>query len=171
MSEGPINFGKPLAILVLLGCIGGGYYAHKNWPYTYEVIDGQSYWSVKFPNSWEAFPAQDPNNASRVNFRGPMTEEAWGTGWAMTAAHGTITWPEMVVGNVGGTCTNVDMEVNIDQKKSLTYEYEDNQTRYVGAAVERGDVLVYVNIGVDKANFELFKEKMYKVVKSVKCHR
>ena len=54
MAEGPVNFGKPVGILVLLGCIGGGVYAYMNWPAVYEQREGpHSYWSVSWPHDWE----------------------------------------------------------------------------------------------------------------------
>ena len=48
---------------------------------------------------------------------------------------------------------------------------EDNVTRFIGCAVDRGDVLVYVSIGCPKANFEQFRPKLEKCIMSVRCVR
>ena len=172
MSEGPVNFGKPVGILVLLGCIGGGYYAYTHWPATYEQREGpNSYWSVAWPNGWETKSASDPENNTRVVSNGPLTEEIQGTGWGVAMVHGSLVWPTMVVEKIGTTPDKIISDQLIDNKQCVIYEYEDNVTRFMGCAVERGDVLVYVNIGCPKANFEQMRLIFEKVIKSVRCVR
>jgi hypothetical protein len=172
MSEGPVNFGKPVGILVLLGCIGGGVYAYMNWPAVYEQRESvNSYWSVSWPHGWETRPAGDPENGTRVMSSGPLTEDLMGQGWAIAIMHGTITWPTMVLEKVGLTPDKVIEDQLIDNKKCIIYEYEDNVTRFMGCAVDRTDVLVYVHIGCPKANFEQMRSKFEKVIKSVRCVR
>ena len=172
MAEGPVNFGKPIGILVLLGCIGGGIYAYFNWPSVYEQHEtSNTYWSVNWPHGWETKPAGDPENGTRVLSSGPLSEEVPGNGWAMAILHGTLVWPTMVVEKSGTTPDKVIEDQLIDNKRCIIYEYEDNVTRYMGCGVDRGDVLVYVNIGCNKANFEQFRPKFEKVIKSVRCVR
>ncbi|HVE42485.1 MAG TPA: hypothetical protein VNM14_21565 [Planctomycetota bacterium] len=172
MAEGPVNFGKPVGILVLLGCIGGGAYLYMNRPSVYEQREGpNSYWTVNWPHDWETRPAGDPENATRVLSSGPLSEEVMGQGWAIAIVHGTITWPTMVVEKIGTTPDKIIEDKFIDNKKCVIYEYEDNVTRFMGCAVERGDVLVYVNIGCPKANFEQFRPKLEKCIMSVRCVR
>jgi len=171
--EGPISFGKPLFFLVLIGCIGGGIYAYFHWPSVYEVVDGQSYWKVNWPHEWQWAPDGNPDQPDRMRAFGPLPEEKSGVGWSMTLPHGQLIWPDMVVAKIGGTPDLVLHDgVHIDNKKALIYEYEDNQTRFVGCAVERGDVLIYVNVGCNKADFAQFRGSLFeKVIQSVRCSR
>jgi len=172
MSEGPINFGKPVGLLVLLGCIGGGAYTYMNWPSVYEQRESvNSYWSVNWPHGWETRSANNTENGTNVMSSGPLTEEVMGQGWAIAHVHGTLTWPTMVVEKLGFTPDKITEDKLIDNKKCIIYEYEDNTTRFMGCAVDRGDILVYVNIGCPKANFEQFRTKFEKVMMSVRCVR
>src|SRR5438132_10741396 len=93
MSEGPVSIGKPLMWLVILGCVGGGYYAWTHMPVTYEGPG----WSVKMPHGWEAGPANDPADATKVSGHGPLPkdaagEEQSGVLWAKVVYHGTVDW-------------------------------------------------------------------------------
>ena len=157
---------------MLLGCIGGGVYAYMNWPAVYEQREGpNSFWSVNWPHGWETRPAGDPDNGTRILSSGPLTDEILGTGWGMAVMHGTLVWPSMVVEKLGTTPDKVIEDKLIDNKRCIIYEYEDNVTRFMGCAVERGDVLVYVNIGCPKGNFEQLRQKLEKVIMSVRCVR
>ena len=74
---------------------------------------------------------------------------------------------------LGGTPDVVvyDPTYTIDNKKALRFEYEDNETRYLGCAIERGDVLIYVAIGCQKARFSEFYAKFEKCIMGVTCNR
>lgn len=170
MSEGPVNFGKPLFFLVLAACIGGGVYMWMHWPVTYESKDGASYYSIDFPHAWTASPNTDPGMPTKVVASGPLPEETQGVGWTLLVYHGTLDWPGLVVRNIPGT-PDVQAEADIDHKKSMTFEYQDNDVRYIGGAVDRGDALVMVAIGTSKANFEQNRLLFEKVIKSIKCSR
>lgn len=166
MSEGPVSFGKPLFFLVVIGCAGGGYYAYTHWPAGYE---GNG-WSVSWPHAWETRPHTDPNTPTKVVSQGPLLEEFQGGGWAMVFFHGAMVWPDMVLAQIGATADKKE-ETTIDNKRALIYEYEDNNVRFMGCAVERGDALIYVNIGCIKTRFEEFRPLFEKTVRSVKCAR
>jgi hypothetical protein len=166
MSEGPVSFGKPVFFLVVLGCAGGGYYAYTHWPAGYEG----SGWSVSWPHAWETRLLNDPENPTKVASSGPLSEDVQGGGWAMVFYHGALVWPDMILSHIGGTADKKE-EILIDNKRTLIYEYEDNAIRYMGVAVERGDALIYVNIGCTKANFEQFRPIFEKTMKSVRCSR
>ena len=175
--EGPLNFGKPLLYLTVIGCIGGGIYAYFNWPAVYEDIEGNSWWKVNLPHDWVVAPDTDPAHAGYMKANGPLPKygaemDKFGVGWIKKVPHGTLIWPDMVVANIPGTPDVVEHDgVNIDYKKALFFEYQDNDTRYMGCAVERGDVLIYVAIGCPKAEFEQNRSLFRKVVESVKCSR
>ena len=88
MAEGPVNFGKPLLILVIAGCVGGGYWAYKNWPSHYE---GNG-WGVDYPNKWEFTPSTDPATPGKVLANGALKleEHGNGVGWIMLHYHGAL---------------------------------------------------------------------------------
>lgn len=168
MSEGPISFGKPLLFLVIIGCAGGGFYAWKNWPSTYDSGAG---WSIAMPHDWTAQSANDPTNPSKVHGSGPLPEEQQGVCWAMMVYHGTLAWPEMVVKNLP-IPPDKSFDDEIDHKKTLFYEYEDLQnTRWMGCAVERGDALIYYAIGCPKGVFEQNRAIFEKSIKGTRCQR
>ena len=171
--EGPLNFGKPLFFLVLIGCIGGGIYAYLNWPAVYESRDAVSYWTVKWPHDWQTVPGNDDSQPSLVKSSGPLIRDEFnGVGWAKTEPHGTLIWPDMVVAKIVGTPDKVEHDgFTIDNKRALKFEYEDNENRFLGCAVERGDVLVYVAIGCKKDRFAEFYSKFEKVIMGVQCSR
>jgi len=171
MSEGPVSFGKPLMWIVILGCAGGGYYAFTHWPVTYEG----SGWSVKMPHGWEATPANDPSDATKINGTGPLPkspagEEQTGVLWGKVAYHGALDWNSFVEKNVPGTI-DWSADEDIDYKKTRLFMYEDQTTRYIGIGVERGDAMVFVAIGTNKTNFPMQKAFLENVVRSVRCQR
>ena len=170
MSEGPVSFGKPVLILAVLGCIGGGYYAVTHWPSTYEGTDGGSTWSARFPHAWEINPANDPTNPTKVFAKGPLLNEAPGVGWGMLMRHGTLDWPNFVINNLPAT-PDVGLDDEIDHKKAWKFEYEDKESRFMGAAVQRGDAVVFCAIGCTKANFQENRETFEKFVRSIRCAR
>ncbi|MBI3857742.1 MAG: hypothetical protein HY293_18835, partial [Planctomycetes bacterium] len=153
MSEGPVNFGKPLFFLVVIACGGGGYYAYSHWPVHYE---GNG-WEVDFPHGWTPQPFNDPNSPGKIVAQGPLMDETQGQGaaWATINFHGTIAWPEGVAKFVPGTIEKQD-DTEIAHKKALIFEYEDapNNIRYLCSAVERIDALVVTAIGCNKTYFE-----------------
>jgi hypothetical protein len=172
--EGPINFGKPVLYLVIAGCIGGGTYAYLNWPSVYEQVQGNSMWTVRWPHGWETTPDPGPEgNPSRVKSSGPLIKDEFsGLGWGKTEPHGQLIWPDMVVAKIGGTPDKVEWDgFLIDNKRALRFEYEDNENRYLGCAIERGDVLIYVAIGCQKARFSEFYSKFEKCIMGVTCTR
>ncbi|MBV8880698.1 MAG: hypothetical protein JO332_12075, partial [Planctomycetaceae bacterium] len=139
MSEGPVNFGKPLLWLVILGCAGGGYYASTHWPATYEGAG----WSVKMPHGWTAGPANDPADATKISGSGPLPklpsgEEQSGICWAKTIYHGALDWQLLMRTHVPGT-PDWTQEQDVDYKKAQLFMYEDQTTRFYGIAVDRGD--------------------------------
>lgn len=170
MSEGPVNFGKPLLVLVVIGCIGGGYYAFTHWPSTYEGKDGGSTWSVNFPHNWESRLVADATYPTRISSQGPLLNEVPGVAWGVVIPHGTLDWPNFVIRNLPGT-PDKSFDDEIDHKKCLIYEYEDNAVRYIGGAVQRGDAVIFCAIGCAKANFEENRETLTKVVRSIRCQR
>lgn len=171
MSEGPVSFGKPLMWIVILGCAGGGYYAYKNWPVTYEGAG----WSVKLPNGWEAGPANDPADPTKVVGRGPLKktpagEEQEGVMWARVVFHGTLDWASFMRHNLPGTA-DWSEDLDLDYKKAQLYMYEDKDLRYYGVAVDRGDAMIFVAMGCNKTNFPIHKDALEKVARSVRCQR
>jgi hypothetical protein len=171
MSEGPTNFGKPLMWLAIVGCIGGGYYAFTHWPATYE---GAGY-SVAFPHAWEAGPANDPADGTKIAAKGPLPklpsgEEQSGVGWCKLVYHGTLDMNSFMAQHTPGTADWTE-DLDVDYKKAQLFMYEDNETRYYGVGVDRGDAVVFCAIGCLKANFPLNKPIFEKVVKSLKCQR
>ena len=88
----------------------------------------------------------------------------------MVKFHGVVLWPEMVV-----VCTGVKpdtwKETTIDQKRALSFEYEEQKYRFMGCAVDRGDALIFVAIGCPKESFDQFKETFKTVISSVRCAR
>jgi hypothetical protein len=171
MSEGPVNFGKPMMWLVILGCAGGGYYAATHWPATYE---GAGY-SIKMPHGWEASPANDPSDPTKINGAGPLPkaptgEEQQGVIWMKTVYHGTLDWTMYQQNHIPGTCSWTE-DVDIDYKKSRLFEYEDQNTRFYGAMVDRGDALIIAAIGTNKTYYPMQKEVFDKVIRSIRCQR
>lgn len=171
MSEGPVNFGKPLMYLVILGCAGGGYYAKTHWPSTYEG-DG---WSVRMPHDWTATSANDPADVTKFVGTGPLPktpsgEEQTGVIWMKLKYHGTLDWNMYMQSQVPGT-PDWTGEDDIDYKKSRQFMYEDNDVRYYGALVDRGDALVCVAIGTNKLNFPFQKPIFENVIRSIRCQR
>lgn len=171
MSEGPVSFGKPLMWLVILGCAGGGYYAYKHWPVEYEGPG----WSVKMPNGWSAAPANDPSDATKVTGSGPLPktpagEEQTGIMWAKVVYHGALDWDNFMRAHLPGTPDWTE-DVDIDYKKSRLFMYEDKDLRYYGAAVERGDAMIFYAMGCNKTNFPIHKAVMEKSARSVRCQR
>lgn len=171
MSEGPTNFGKPLLYLVIIGCVGGGYYAFTHWPYSYE---GAGY-SVSFPHGWEAGPANDPAEPTRIAAKGPLPklpsgEEQSGVGWCKTVYHGALDWPSFMATHMGGTADWTEM-TEIDYKKGMLFIYEDNVTRYYGVGVDRGDAVIFLAMGCAKDKFNSNKMLFEKVIKSLRCQR
>ncbi|HVR87492.1 MAG TPA: hypothetical protein VMU54_24410 [Planctomycetota bacterium] len=171
MSEGPVNFGKPLLWIVILGCAGGGYYAKTHWPTFYE---GNG-WSVRLPHEWEMNPANDPSDASKVAGHGPLPktpagEEQDGVCWGKVIYHGALDWNIYMQNHVPGTPDWTE-DVDLDTKKARLFMYEDQTTRYYGAAVDRYDALVFFAIGTNKTNFPLQKAVFEGVVRSIKCQR
>lgn len=167
MSEGPVSFGKPLLFLVLAGVGGGGYYAYTHWP---AHVEGQG-WEIDFPNKWEQVPFNDPSAPEKIVTKGPLLEEGQeGVGWVSINRHGTLNWPAFVQQNVPGTI-DTSYETEIAHKKSLLFEYEDNNIRYLGSAVQRGDAVIISAIGCAKQFFPTNKERFDKCVKSVRVNR
>jgi hypothetical protein len=171
MAEGPVSFGKPLVILVLLGCAGAGYYAYKNWPSHYE---GNG-WSIDWPNKWETSPVNDPNNPGKVAANGPLKkeEDGVGVGWVTVNVHGTIHFPTFVQEKVVFTLEKVDSGFDIGNRTAMVFEYEEQERgwRYLCSAVERGDAVVISAIGCNKNVFDDNRVHFEKVVKSVRCQR
>ena len=171
MSEGPTNFGKPLLILVILGCAGGGYWLYKNMGASY---DGAG-WSVKMPPHWKAAIANDPADPTKVTGSGPLPklptgEEPTGTCWAKVVYHGTIDWDLYMRTHVPGTPDWTE-DVDLDYKKARLFMYEDKEMRYYGAAVDRGDALIFYAVGCLKAQFPTYKPLFEKSARSVRCER
>ena len=170
MSEGPVNFGKPLLWLTIIGCAGGGYYAATHWPYTYE---GQN-WSVKLPHGWEMAPSSDPGDLRLVGSgplpKSPTGEEQTGVVWAKVVPHGTLDWNMYMQNHVPGT-PDWTQDDDIDYKKSRLFIYEDQTTRYYGAMVDRTDVLVIVAMGTNKTNFPLQKPIFENAIRTIRCQR
>lgn len=171
MSEGPVSFGKPLLYLVILGCIGGGYYAYSHWPVSYEGAG----WNVNFPHGWEAGSANDASDPTRVFAKGPLPkmdlpDEQAGVGWAKIVYHGTLDWNSFMQAHLPGTpdWTN---DVDVDYKKARMYMYEDQTTRYFGVAVDRGDAMIFCATGCAKNLFPKYKDIFEKVAKSVRAQR
>jgi hypothetical protein len=171
MSEGPINFGKPLLYLVILGCAGAGFYAWKNWPSHYE---GNG-WDIDFPNKWEASISTDPATPGKVIANGPLKDETHGpgVGWVTVNYHGALDFRAFVAERVNTTLENVNADEEIGHKKAMIFEYEepDNGFRFLGSAVQRGDAVVIAAIGCKKTFFEDNKLRFEKVVRSVRCQR
>lgn len=172
MSEGPTNFGKPLAYLVIIGCAGGGYYAWTHWPSTYETPDRG--WSFGMPHGWTAAPANDPSDPSMVRGSGPLPkmgdEEQSGVCWMKTVVHGTLDWNMYQQNNIPGAADWVQDD-EIDYKKARLLMFEDQTTRYYAAMVDRGDLLVICAIGTAKANFDFHKPIFEKCIRSIRCTR
>ena len=171
MAEGPVSFGKPLVILVILGCAGAGYWAYKNWPSHY---DGAG-WSVDWPNKWETTPANDASRPGKVVASGNLKveEHGQGVGWGWVNFHGSIHLPTFTEEKLGYPLENVVTGTDIDNKTALIFEYEepDKNFRFLAASVERMDAVVMVAIGCNKAHFEENKPHFEKVIKSIKCFR
>lgn len=170
MAEGPVSFGKPIFFLILVGMAGGGYWAYKNWPSHYE---GQG-WTIDWPNKWECAPFPDPAEPAnqRVAAKGPLGEEGSGegVGWVTVNLHGTLDWPTFAHKKVPGTI-DWSMDDEIDHKKTLIFTYEDNNIRYIGSAVQRGDAVVVSAIGCVKPYFDANKPRFEKCVRSLRVSR
>jgi hypothetical protein len=171
MSEGPVNFGKPLLYITIVACIGGGYWTWTHWPVTYQGDN----WYVNMPHGWEAGPANDPADPGKIQGAGPLPkspdgQEQTGVIWMKVVIHGTLDWNMYINNNIPGTpdWTNDD---DIDYKHSRQIMYEDQTTRYYGALVDRGDALVIVAIGTNKTYFEMQKPIFEKVIRSIRCQR
>jgi hypothetical protein len=171
MAEGPVNFGKPLLILVIAGCAGAGYWAYKNWPSHYEGPG----WGVDYPNKWEFTVSSDPATPGKVLANGPLKLEEHGTGvgWIALHYHGALNFQPFVAEKVNTTLEKVDDSLEVDHKKSFLFEYEEQEAgiRYLCSAVDRGDAIVIAAIGCKKQIFEDNRVQFEKVVRSVKCSR
>jgi hypothetical protein len=171
MSEGPVNFGKPVLWIVIIGCIGGGYYAKTHWPAAYE---GNG-WRFKMPHDWEIASANDPADPAKLLGHGPLPknaagEEQDGVCWATVIYHGTLDWNLFLQTHLPGTPDWTE-DIELDTKKCRMFMYEDQTTRYLGAAVDRVDAMVIVAIGTNKTNFPLQKAVFDGVVRSIRCER
>src|SRR5262245_38304139 len=131
--EGPINFGKPLLYLVIVGVIGTGIYLWRTWPATYEGVG----WKVDFPNGWETSPYREPSNP--VNVRGmskvPLKEEGVeGVARVTVNRHGTLDWPRFAIDMIpGGAPDKTLPDEEIAHKKAMFFEYQDDKNmRYTG---------------------------------------
>jgi hypothetical protein len=169
--EGPINFGKPLLYLVLLGVAGTGIYLWRTWPARYETPG----WLVDFPTGWEANPFPDPANPinERVVAKGPLIEEGMeGVAWVTVNRHGTLDWPGYAIACIPGTPDKTNPDGEIAHKRTMFFEYQDDKnTRYMGAATQRGDAVVIVAIGTPVQLFETNRERLEKCVKSLRVMR
>jgi hypothetical protein len=105
-----------------------------------------------------------------VKSEGGLSKNTRGIGWGMVKYHGVVAWPEMVVGWIGAKA-DTWKEITIEQKRALSFEYEDQQLRFMGCAVDRGDALIYIAIGCPKESFDQFKETFKKVISIVRCAR
>jgi hypothetical protein len=169
--EGPLNFGKPLLYLTIVGVIAGGIYLWKTWPSTFE---GNG-WKVDFPNRWETTPYPDPSNPlnERHASKGPLAEEGMeGVAWVTVNRHGTLDWPRFAIECLPGTPDKTDPDNEIDHKRAMLFEYQDDKNfRYTGAAVQRGDAIVIVAIGAPVPLFETNRERLEKCAKSLRTWR
>jgi len=169
-KEGPINFGKPLMYLAIIGCAGLGYYLYKTWPATYE---GNG-WKVDFPNGWESGPHNDPTQPGMVVSHGPLLEEGMqGVGWVKVWVHGTLDWPRMAIDLIpGATPDKMDPDGEIAHKRTMFFEYQDDKSmRYTGAATQRGDAIIIVALGAPLHLFDSNRERLEKCAKSLRCWR
>ncbi len=168
MSEGPTNFGKPLAILVLLGCIGGGFYLYKTWPTSFE---GNG-WQIKWPHAWEANSVTDPDlPLPKCVAKGELPDEGpIGFGTVSLHIHGALDWPNFVFAQLA-ISPDWQEDLEIDYKKSVMFTFDDQTNRYLAAGVQRGDVVVIARIGCPKADFDKYRPLFEKVIKSVRCQR
>ena len=167
--EGPLNFGKPLLYLVILGCAGAGFYAYKNWPTN---VQGTG-WDIDFPNKWEV--SNDPATPGKVIVNGPLKleEHGSGVGWVTLHYRGAIILKSFVEEKTGYTLENPDESQDIGNKKAIIFEYEDQEGgfRFLGCGVDRGDAVVIAAIGCRKAFFLDNRAHFEKVVKSLRCTR
>jgi hypothetical protein len=169
VSQEPLSFGKPLAILVLAGCIGGGYYAYKNWP---TMVDGNG-WSAHFPPRWEVSEAD-----GKTIVKGPLGEgetASEGAAWVSVNVHGTLDWPRFVLDKLPEV-PDFQMDDDINHKKALLFTYptkvgETARWKYTGAAVQRGDAVVILVIGCPEDQFPKYEPLLNKAVKSIKVNR
>jgi hypothetical protein len=171
MSEGPVNFGKPLLYIVIVGCIGGGYWAYTHWPATYEGAG----WSIKMPHGWTAASANDPSDATKLFGSGPLPkapsgEEQTGVCWMKVVYHGSLDWNMYLANHVPGT-PDWTGDDDIDYKKAREFMYEDNNTRYYGAMVDRGDALIVAAFGTNKTYFPMQKALFENSIRSIRCQR
>jgi hypothetical protein len=167
--EGPVNFGKPLMYLTIVGCIAGGIYLWKTWPATYEGPG----WKVDFPNGWETAPHNDPTQPGMVVSHGPLAEEGMeGVGWVKLLIHGTLSWPQLALDLIPGTPDKMDPDGEIAHRKSMIFEYEDDKNmRYTGVCTQRGDALVMVAVGAPKHLFETNRGRLEKCAQSLRVWR
>ncbi len=163
----PFSFGKPLAILVLIGVGFGGYHLYKTWPTSY---DGPG-WSVNFPPRWTVGP-QD----GRVVGKGPLGDKkptgdfTEGHASVTLTEHATVSWPDMPLKTF--VCVpETQQDYEIDYKKGMIVTYTDGDYKYMGVVVDRVDVFVTVVIGCKKEEFEKHRKQFDKVVRSVRCTR
>jgi hypothetical protein len=164
MSEGPVNFGKPLFIIVLVGVIGGGYYAYNHWPAHY---DGAGY-AVDFPHKWVITPTTD-TEVPKVKATGPLLDENTGFGWVTVNVHGTIIWPDYVIQRI--PAPDWQEVIEIDYKKSVIFTCNDGDNRIIGVGMERGDAVVICVLGCPKPFFDQNRAVMEKAVRSLRCQR
>lgn len=161
---------KNTFVIALVTCLGAcGTTDPADGP-TSIFTSGTSYWSVTWPQGWETLPAKDPTDPSLIKSAGPLSKDILGSAWGIEKYHGVVVWPDMVIQWIGKK-PDIWEETVIDQKRALIYEYNDQQTRYMGCAVDRGDALIFVAIGCPKASFEEFRERFKKVISSVRCGR
>ena len=171
MSEGPVNFGKPLLYITILGCAGGGWYAWQHWPASY---DGDR-WTINMPHGWTANSANDPADPAKLIGGGPLPklasgEEQSGVIWMKVVYHGTLDWNIYMTNHIPGT-TDWTGDDDIDYKHARQFMYEDQTTRYYGAMVDRGDALIVAALGCAKANFSENKAIFEKAIRSIRCQR
>jgi len=177
MAEGPINFGKPLLYLVIIGCAGAGYYAYTHWPSHYAGPG----WDIDFPHKWECSPANDPAfPGGKWVATGPMPNEEHfnGSGWVTVNFHGAIDFNAFVAERIpGGNLENKE-DLDIGNKTAMIFQFEEEANKGAGdwwrfqcSAVKRGDAVVIAVAGCQKKFFAENEEMLKKVVKSLRCER
>jgi hypothetical protein len=167
MSEGPLNFGKPLLYLTILGCAGAGYWFYKNWPVHAE---GQG-WSVDMPNKWQADPQLvDDQGVPRVYMRGPLADEIQGAGQVSWVLHGTVDWPAAPLKMLPMPPDSQE-DRDIDYKKALLFTFTQGSNRFQGVVIDRNDAYVAYWLGCATSEFDKNQKKFQKSVLSLKVQR
>ena len=169
-KEGPINFGKPLLYVVLVGVAATGAYLYRTWPSRYETPG----WLVDFPNKWEAAPFDDPTSPGKVVAHGPLVDPDGpeGVAWVTVNPHGTLQWPNFAIEKIPGAAPDVTRDDEVAHKRALIFEYNDEKEfRYMGAAVQRGDAVVIVAIGSPKHLFDENRQRFEKCIMSLRTMR